>query len=306
MACRYHAAVLSKLALGLKDLSRYRRYDVDNVRTSAEVNTFLNGPETSKKTIWAIDKLVSDQITFLSFDTKDLTNLKGAIEECRVVKDDYEIALVRKANQVSEIAHKAVMKASKTAESERKLAALFVERCSANGCRNQAYSPIVASGEAASTLHYVHNDKKITSSQLNLLLDASGEWDCYAADITRTFPINGKFTLESANIYKLVLKMQETCMSKLKQGVSWETLHIIAHKTAIEGLLNLGILKGDASDIERARTSTAFFPHGLGHYLGMDTHDTGGHANYSDADPMFRYLRVRMTLPAGSIITVEP
>lgn len=92
----------------------------------------------------------------------------------------------------------------------------------------------------------------------------------------------------------------------LKEGVVWDDVHLQAHKIAIEGLLALGVLKGDKEEILKARTSVAFFPHGLGHYLGMDTHDTGGHANYADKDPMFKYLRVRGQLPAGSIITVEP
>jgi len=92
----------------------------------------------------------------------------------------------------------------------------------------------------------------------------------------------------------------------LREGVLWDDVHLKAHSIAIEGLLNIGILKGDKEDILKSRTSVAFFPHGLGHYLGMDTHDTGGHPNYKDEDSMFKYLRVRGTLPAGSIITVEP
>ena len=92
----------------------------------------------------------------------------------------------------------------------------------------------------------------------------------------------------------------------LKAGVQWEDVHIAAHKIAINGLISLGILKGDEKEIFDARTSVAFFPHGLGHYLGMDTHDTGGNANYNDSDKLFKYLRVRGTLPAGSVITVEP
>jgi Xaa-Pro dipeptidase len=100
--------------------------------------------------------------------------------------------------------------------------------------------------------------------------------------------------------------MQLDCIEMLKDGVLWDDVHLHAHKVAIDGLLSLGILKGDNQEILNARTSVAFFPHGLGHYLGMDTHDTGGNANYSDKDTMFRYLRVRGTLPAGSVITVEP
>lgn len=100
--------------------------------------------------------------------------------------------------------------------------------------------------------------------------------------------------------------MQHVCINMLKEGVVWDDVHLEAHKVAIEGLLNLGIFRGSKEDILKDRTSVAFFPHGLGHYLGLDTHDTGGHADYDDKDIIFRYLRVRGKLPAGSIITVEP
>lgn len=100
--------------------------------------------------------------------------------------------------------------------------------------------------------------------------------------------------------------MQEVSINMLKEGVAWDDVHLAAHKVAIEGLLKIGILQGDKEDILKTRTSVAFFPHGVGHYLGMDTHDSGGHPNYDDKDPMFRYLRLRGNLPAGSIVTVEP
>ena len=203
-----------------------------------------------------------------------MVSLKDAIEECRVVKDEYEIAMIRKANKVSCLAHKAILKAARHASNERQLAAIFMERCAAHGCVNQAYSPIVASGTDAATLHYVRNNKHISSSTLNLLIDAGGEWDCYASDITTTFPIHGKFTTESREIYNIVHKMQTTCMSRLKAGVNWDEIHALAHKIAAEGLVELGILKGSVADILTARTTTLFFPHGLGHYMGMDTHDT--------------------------------
>jgi len=142
--------------------------------------------------------------------------------------------------------------------------------------------------------------------KLNLLLDAGTEWNCYASDITRTFPISGKFSKESRQIYDIVLKMQLETTAALKEGVILDEIHLLAHKIAIDGLHSIGILKGDKDEILKNRTSVAFFPHGLGHYLGMDTHDVGGNANYADTDSMFRYLRVRGALPAGSIITVEP
>jgi Xaa-Pro dipeptidase len=134
-----------------------------------------------------------------------------------------------------------------------------------------------------------------------------GPFSCLTNPIqTRTFPISGKFSKESREIYDIVLKMQLECIEMLKEGVRWDDVHLHAHDVAVEGLLALGLLKGDKQAIMESRTSVAFFPHGLGHYLGMDTHDTGGNANYSDSDSMFRYLRVRGHLPAGSVITVEP
>lgn len=282
------------------------RFDVDEVRTTAETNAFLSGSQASKGTIYTIQGLVSEGVDILSFAKADSTALQEAIEECRVVKDNYEIAMIRKANDVSAIAHKAVLAAAHKANNERQLAAIFVERCTAHGCFNQAYSPIVASGTDASTLHYVRNDKHIDSGTLNLLLDAGAEYSVYAADVTRTFPINGKFTPESKNIYSIVLDMQMQCMGMLKAGVHWDDVHTHAHKVAIDGLLKIGILKGDPKDILAARTSAGFFPHGLGHYLGMDTHDTGGHRNMEETDSLFRSLRVRRVLPAGAVITVEP
>ncbi|KAF2091624.1 putative Xaa-Pro aminopeptidase [Saccharata proteae CBS 121410] len=277
-------------------------YDVDDCLPSTELNAYL---AVHDSTAYAINNQVSDQTTFLSFNKKDFDILKTAIEECRVTKDPYEIALIYHANAVSTAAHKAVMAASKTATNERELEAIFLKNCIERGCRNQAYSSIMASGTAAATLHYVRNDQPL-EGKLNLLVDAGAEKDCYASDITRTFPISGSFSTESRQIYDIVLGMQEEAIDSLKAGVKWDDVHAQAHRTAIAGLLELGILKGDPEEIFKAKTSVAFFPHGLGHYLGMDTHDTGGHANYADSNPMYRYLRVRGTLPAGSVITVEP
>ncbi|KAG4425635.1 hypothetical protein IFR04_001332 [Cadophora malorum] len=277
-------------------------YNVDNVRTTNEVAAAL---AHGGSTVWAIQDQVSDHITFLEFDDKDYTLLKLAIEECRVIKDEYEIALTKKANSISTVAHTAVLKAVKTATNERELEALFIQKCIANGAREQAYHSIVASGTAGATLHYVNNAQPL-EGKLNLLLDAGGEYQCYASDITRAFPINGKFSTESRAIYDIVLEMQLVCIDMLKEGVIWDDVHLKAHEIAIDGLLKLGILQGSKEDILKTRTSVAFFPHGLGHYLGMDTHDTGGHPNYEDKDTIFRYLRVRGALPAGAIITVEP
>ena len=163
-------------------------YDVDSVRTSEGVNAFLASAGKSSKRVWAIANQISDHITFLEFDEKDFTLLKEAIEECRAVKDEYEIALTRKANAISTVAHTAVLKAVKHAKNERELEAIFIEKCIAHGAREQAYHSIVASGTAAATLHYVKNYEPL-EGKLNLLLDAGGEYGCYASDIV-SYPLS--------------------------------------------------------------------------------------------------------------------
>lgn len=220
-------------------------------------------------------------------------------------KDDYEVALVRHANRVSDVAHEAVIRAAKHAPNEQNLYGLFLQKCIAQGCHEQAYHSIVAAGCNCATLHYVRNDLAL-NKKLNLLIDAGAEYDCYAADVTRTFPLSGKFTKESREIYELVQEMQRQAMEMCRPGLRWEDAHERAHEIAIDGLLKLGILRGSKEELWKNRLSVAFFPHGLGHYLGMDTHDVGGNANYADGDPMFKYLRIRGHVPEGAIVTVEP
>lgn len=172
--------------LPLSPAEALEKYDVDAVQTTNEVAATLVRP-SSKSTVWAIANQVSDHITFVEFEDKDYELLKESIEECRAVKDEYEIALTKKANMISTMAHTAVMKAVKTATNERELEALFIQKCIANGARDQAYHSIVASGTAAATLHYVNNFEP-TAGKLNLLLDAGAEYSCYASDIVSVAP----------------------------------------------------------------------------------------------------------------------
>lgn len=283
-----------------------QKYDVDDVLYSNEVNVALAsyGPDKSI-TVYAIPEQVSDHINFLNFHATEFSSLRTAIDECRVVKDSYEVALIRKANEISTLAHIEAAKVVLTATNEQEIYGAFIGTCISNGAHEQAYHSICASGTSCSTLHYIRNDQPLRE-RLNILLDAGAEYECYCADITRTFPINGTFTHESKTIYDIVDEMQASCFKMLKADVRWEDVHENAHWVAIRGLLKAGILVGDEKEIFEKRVSTAFFPHGLGHYLGMDTHDTGGHANYDDEDSMFKYLRVRGKVPAGAVITVEP
>ncbi|KAJ5088123.1 hypothetical protein N7456_011739 [Penicillium angulare] len=291
-----------------------RLYDVDRVLYTTDVNAHLAAIATKqggKAPAFAIAEQFSSDVDFKGFSTTNVSVLKDVIGDVRVVKDAYEVALLRRANEISAKGHIAALKAAQTATNERELEGVFISTCIANGCNEQSYHPIFASGEGGATLHYVSNDKPLVDPatqqrKKNILIDAGGEYQTYCADITRVVPLDGKFSTETAQIYEIVLQMQEECIAMLKEGVRWDDVHALAHRIAIKGLLKLGILRGSEDELFEKRVSVAFFPHGLGHYLGMDTHDTGGYPNYEDSDKMFKYLRVRGNLPAGSVITVEP
>ncbi|QPH02832.1 hypothetical protein C2857_007050 [Epichloe festucae Fl1] len=297
--------IWSGLPLSIDDA--LRQYDVDEVKFTTEVNATLThlAKQNPRSTVFAIGNQVCDHVTFLQFSEKDFETVKTAIEICRVVKDDFEVAMIQKANHIASRAHRAVIDRAKTAASEQELYATFLERCVSHAAPEMAYHPILAAGRAAATLHYVANNAPL-SGKLNLLIDAGCEWNNYASDITRTFPLTGQFTKESRDIYAIVSRMQRECTERIKGGMLWDDLHLHAHRIAVEGLLALGILKGHVQEILDARTSAAFFPHGLGHHLGMDTHDTGGNPNPEDEDKLFRYLRLRGHVPAGAVVTVEP
>lgn len=255
--------------------------------------------------------MTSELSSTLAALSTDASLLHHAIDECRVTKDAYEIALLRHANAISTRAHTAVLRAIPAARNEQDLEAVFIASCIASGAKHQAYHGIFGSGANAATLHYQHNDQALRGRK-NILVDAGAEWSCYCSDVTRTAPLGGggggvSFDAESRNIYSLVQEMQAAAFALLKAGVRWETLHLRAHEVAIAGLLRIGILRdGTPEELLRERVSAAFFPHGLGHYLGMDTHDTGGGADYGDQDKLFRYLRIRGEVPEGSVVTVEP
>ena len=289
-------------------------YDVDRVLYTTDVNatlTSIASAQGGKTHAFAIEGQISEDIKIQGFGSTNLSVLKEVIGDSRVVKDAYEIALLRKANDVSAKAHVAALKAAKTATNEREVEAAFIGTSIANGCREMSYHPVVAGGESGATLHYVRNDQDLVDPatgqrKKSILIDAGGEYQTYCADITRVIPLAGRFAPETRQIYEIVLQMQNECIAVLKEGVNWDDVHALAHRIAIRGLLKLGLLRGSEDELFEKRVSVAFFPHGLGHYLGMDTHDTGGHPNYADTDKMFRYLRVRGNLPAGSVITVEP
>ena len=193
----------------------------------------------------------------------DFISLKPAMNAARVIKSPYEIKMIRKANEITAEAHVNVLKAIKGLGNEAEIEAIFLGTCIKNQAKRQAYGAIAGSGENASTLHYEANNESLEGRQL-VCLDAGCEWECYASDVTRTFPISGKFSTEAQAIYDLVEKMQEECIEMVKPGASYRDIHLHAHSVATRGLIDLKILRGDFDDVLKSGASMAFFPHGLG------------------------------------------
>ncbi|KAL9031441.1 MAG: hypothetical protein Q9196_000544 [Gyalolechia fulgens] len=295
--------------LPLQPPEALKKYDIDACLTTSDLPSHLASfsKQDPKATLYLkTGTTLSEHTLNLATLPVDYKVLQPVIEECRVTKDAYEIALLRKANVISAHAHTAVLRAISKSTNERDLEATFIASCISSGAKHQAYHGIFGSGENAATLHYQHNNQPLEGRN-NILVDAGAEWNCYCSDVTRTMPLNGKFDTESRQIYEIVEKMQGAAFELLKAGVKWEDLHIRAHEVAVEGLLALGILRnGTAEELMMERLGVAFFPHGLGHYLGMDTHDTGGNPDYEDNDVIFRYLRIRGEIPEGAVVTVEP
>ncbi|EON98068.1 putative xaa-pro dipeptidase protein [Phaeoacremonium minimum UCRPA7] len=206
----------------------------------------------------------------------DTNKLRPAIDAARVVKSDYEVAMIRKANAVSSAAHKMILQRMKSITNEREIEAVFTGFCIANGAK-QAYPVIAGSGPNAASLHYGANNEALEGRQL-VVLDAGAEWDCYASDVTRTLPIGGKFASPEAEaVYAVVERMQTECVDRIKPGVVYYSLHLHAAMVAVVELLRLGILTGGtAREIFAAGTVAAFFPHGLGHHVGLEVHDVMG------------------------------
>ncbi|KAL9062604.1 MAG: hypothetical protein Q9157_008777 [Trypethelium eluteriae] len=272
------------------------RYDIDNAHYASDLSKDVK-KWTRKHPIGKIYILHPSHTIHLEdneddeHDQFDDKRLQRAIDLARMIKDPHEIDMIKKANDISANAHRRVLQEIGSLSNEREVEAIFRRECMFEGAKHQAYKVIAASGKNAATLHYVQNDEPLKGRQL-MCLDAGCEWNCYASDVTRTFPLSAQWpSREAEDIYNLVLKMQESCISKLKPGTRFLELNTHAHVIAIEGLLELGILQnGSPLEILMAGTSTAFLPHGLGHHIGLEVHDVSVNPTSESRDDVERVL----------------
>jgi Xaa-Pro aminopeptidase len=227
-----------------------------------------------------------------------LIDASPLINELRLIKSANEIELMRQVNYISGLAHQRAMQNAAVGKFEYQIESELLHEFSRHGARHPAYASIVAGGDNANILHYTDNDATLQDNDL-LLIDAGGELSGYAADITRTFPINGKFSTPQKLLYQLILDTQLTVISAIKPGITFIKLNEIANECLTQGLLDLAILSGDLSQLLLDKACKKYFIHGLGHWLGLDVHDVGDYHINENRQQCREFV-------AGMVLTIEP
>ncbi len=224
----------------------------------------------------------------------EFVSLDHLLHEMRLFKSRAEIGLMRRAVKISAAAHKRAMRICKPGMMEYELEAEYSHEYRRNGC-DHAYAPIVGGGANGCILHYTENNRELADGDL-VLIDSGAEYACYAGDITRVFPVNGRFTDAQRELYEIVLEAQLAAIDKVRPGNHWNDPHTAAVRVITRGLIKLGLLKGGLAECLREQRHRRFYMHRTGHWLGMDVHDVGEYKLNDD-------WRV---LEAGMVLTVEP
>lgn len=225
----------------------------------------------------------------------EIVSLEHLVHEMRLFKDRGEAALMRQAARISATAHQRAMAACRPGMMEYQLEAELIHEFMRHGARSPAYQSIVGGGANACVLHYTTNNMALIDGDL-VLIDAGAEYGGYAADITRTFPVNGRFSDPQRALYEVVLEAQQAAIAKACPGNHWNDPHDAAVRSLTRGLVELGLLKGDVRTLIKKGAYRKFFMHRTGHWLGMDVHDVG---DYKIGDAW-------RLLEPGMVMTVEP
>ena len=225
----------------------------------------------------------------------ELRDVYALLDAMRVVKDADELAIMRRAAAISTAAHERAMRTTRPGSHEYEIEAELLHEFRRHGSAAPAYTSIVAGGANACVLHYVQNDAPLKDGDL-LLIDAGCELDCYASDITRTFPVNGRFTAPQQAIYELVLAAQAAAIAQVKPGNTWNMPHDAAVRVLAQGMLDLGLLTGSLDGVIDSEAYRRYYMHRTGHWLGKDVHDAGSYKE----DGAWRMFE------PGMVLTVEP
>ncbi len=217
------------------------------------------------------------------------------IGDMRLRKSPHELEILRKACGISAEAHIDVMKATRPGLNERYLHGVFLGSVYQKGADREGYNSIVAGGAGATTLHYVFNDQQLKDGDL-LLIDAGAEVEYYTGDITRTYPINGRFTDPQKRVYAKVLEVQKSIINMVKPGIQFAQLQETAISMLVDAMIDLKLLVGDKKKLIDSLEYKRYYPHGISHWLGMDVHDTGLYVHRGES----------RVLESGMVFTVEP
>ncbi len=238
---------------------------------------------------------IRDEQSRGSLPPGEFIDLDHLINEMRLIKTASELKLIRRAGEISARAHCRAMKISQPGMYEYQLQAEIEHEFMVSGAAAPAYTSIVGSGKNGCILHYIDNREKISDGDL-VLIDAGCEYENYAADITRTFPVNGKFSPEQAAIYDIVLQAQLEAIAKITPGAAYNVANDATVAVITEGLRDLGILDGEVNELIEMEAYKDFYMHSSGHWLGMDVHDVGDYK----IDNQWRVYE------PGMVVTVEP
>ncbi|MDI3361954.1 Xaa-Pro aminopeptidase [Lelliottia sp. V89_10] len=241
----------------------------------------------------ALDKLRKGSRQNLSAPAS-ITDWRPIVHEMRLFKSPEELDVMRRAGEISALAHTRAMEKCRPGMFEYQLEGEILHEFNRHGARFPSYNTIVGGGENGCILHYTENESELRDGDL-VLIDAGCEYRGYAGDITRTFPVNGKFTPAQRAVYDIVLESLETALTLFRPGTSIQEVTGSVIRIMVNGLVKLGILKGDVEELIADNAHRAFFMHGLSHWLGLDVHDVG----------VYGTDRSR-TLEPGMVLTVEP
>ena len=225
----------------------------------------------------------------------NIRDVRRLLDDMRLVKDAVELGTMRRAAAISVAAHREAMRTARPGVPEYAVEAELLRVFRHEGAQAPAYTSIVAGGANACVLHYIDNDNLLCDGDL-LLIDAGAEVDGYAADITRTFPVNGRFSGPQRDIYALVLAAQAAAVDTVRPGARWNAPHDAAVRVLSQGLIDLGLLSGSADSVIEQESYKRFYMHRTGHWLGLDVHDAGDYKRDNEW----------MTLQAGMVLTIEP
>ena len=251
--------------------------------------------KSKKKLFFALSKGLKGKKIDFNLNPKNINDIDSLIHELRLLKSSEEISFIQKACDISSSAHERAMKAVKPEMYEYQLEAEYLHEFMINGARECAYPSIVGGGENACILHYNKNTDKLKNGDL-VLVDAGCEYKGYASDITRTFPVNKKFSTEQKLIYEIVLESQKQSIESISEKSNPLETHKKSLEVIVDGLLSLGLLKGSKEEVIETQSYSKFYMHRVGHWLGLDVHDVGG---YEKEGKIRSYKN-------GMITTIEP